>query len=180
MPTMRIFFALWPSLQSAKHLATIAAETAARIGGRPTRQETIHLTLAFLGEVPEERAPELITIAEALRMSAFDLRIDRLGYWRHNHLLWAGCSEGPAQLAELASGLCRRLSEAGFSIDNGKRPFTPHVTLVRKVPEPGPEPSLPAIEPITWTCPDFVLVRSRLSSDGPNYEALARFPLRAD
>ena len=180
MPTMRLFFALWPSTQAAKELATIAAETAARIGGRPTREETIHLTLAFLGEVPAERAPEVIAIGESVCMPAFDLRIDQLGYWRHNHLIWAGCSERPATLVEFAGGLCRALSEAGLSTDNGKRTFTPHITLVRKVPEPGPKLGLPTIGPNIWTCAEFVLVRSRLSSTGPSYEVLARFPLRAD
>jgi len=177
---MRLFFALWPSPQSARHLATIAAETAARIGGRPTRQETIHLTLAFLGEVAEERVPELLSIGEALRTPAFDLCIDRLGHWRHNHLIWAGCSEIPAPLEELARRLSRKLSDAGFAVDNGKRPFTPHVTLVRKVPESEAETRLPGIEPIAWTCSGFALVRSRLASTGPTYKALASFPLRAD
>lgn len=180
MPTMRLFFALWPSPQSAKHLAAIAAETAAHLGGRPTRQETIHLTLAFLGEVPEERIPELLTIGKALRSPAFDLRIDRLGHWRHNHLVWAGCSKMPAPLEELASRLCRELSDAGFAVDNGKRPFTPHVTLVRKVPELVAETGLPGIEPIAWTCSDIALERSHLASTGPAYETLASFPLRAD
>ncbi len=180
MPTIRLFFALWPTPQAAEHLATIAAEIAARVGGRPTREETIHLTLAFLGEVPEERLPELNIIGEALRTPTFELRIDRLGHWRHNHLIWAGCSEMPASLDELASRLCGKLAEAGFSVDNGKRPFSPHVTLVRKVPDLGPGPGLPAIEPIAWTCSDFALVHSRFSSSGPAYELVARFPLRAD
>jgi 2'-5' RNA ligase len=177
---MRIFFALWPSPQSARRLAMIAAETAARIGGRPMREETIHLTLAFLGEVPEERAPELLTIGESLRTPAFHLRIDRLDHWRHNRLIWAGCSEIPVQLEELASRLRSELAGAGFPVDNGKLTFTPHVTLMRKVPGFAAETRLPAIEPIKWTCPDFVLVCSHLSSDGPNYELLARFPLRTD
>ena len=180
MPTIRLFFALWPTPQAAKHLATIAAEIAVRVGGRPTLEETIHLTLAFLGEVPEERVPELNTIGEALRTPRFELCIDRLGHWRHNHLICAGCSEMPAPLDELAGRLCGKLAEAGLSADNGKRPFSPHVTLVRKVPDRGAEPALPAIEPIAWTCSDFTLVRSRLSSSGPAYETVARFPLRAD
>lgn len=177
---MRLFFALWPSSQSARQLAAIAAETATRIGGRPTRQETIHLTLAFLGEVPEERVPELRPIGETLRSPAFDLRIDRLGYWRHNHLVWTGCSEMPAPLGDLANRLCRKLSDAGFALENGKRPFTPHVTLVRKIPVLLPETRLPEIQPIDWICSDFALVCSRLSSTGPAYETLASFPLTAD
>lgn len=50
--TMRLFFALWPSPDAAERLASIAAETAARAGGRPTRQETLHLTMALLAKLP--------------------------------------------------------------------------------------------------------------------------------
>jgi 2'-5' RNA ligase len=39
----------------AGRLAAIAGEAAARFGGRATRRDTIHLTLAFLGDVPESR-----------------------------------------------------------------------------------------------------------------------------
>lgn len=52
---MRLFFALWPSPAAAERLASAATDAAARLGGRPTRLETLHLTLAFLGEVADER-----------------------------------------------------------------------------------------------------------------------------
>lgn len=174
---MRLFFALWPSLTAAEKLAAVAVEAAARLGGRSTRMETLHLTLAFLGEVTDERVAGLLELASDLHASPFGLRIDQPGYWRRNRLFWAGCRDVPAPLEALADELRDRLGTAGFAVSNGERPFTPHVTLVRKVPEIAPNVVLPAVEPVEWWCSDYVLVHSLLSASGPSYEPLARFAL---
>jgi 2'-5' RNA ligase len=55
----RVFFALWPSPEAARQLAAVAASFAAAAGGRATRLESLHLTLAFLGDVAVDRLPEL-------------------------------------------------------------------------------------------------------------------------
>lgn len=174
---MRLFFALWPSHAAADQLATMAADAASQLGGRPTRRDTLHLTLAFLGEVAEEGVPRLIELAKALPASAFELRVDLMGHWRHNRLIWAGCHEVPSALQALVSELRSRLSGSGFAISNADRPFTPHITLVRKVPETARLATSPAIEPIAWRCREFALVNSRLSASGPSYESVARFAL---
>jgi 2'-5' RNA ligase len=74
---MRLFFALWPSPAAAERLASAATDAAARLGGRPTRLETLHLTLAFLGEVADERVPGLLALATNLPAAPFELRIDQ-------------------------------------------------------------------------------------------------------
>lgn len=177
---MRLFFALWPSHTAAEKLAATATEAARRIGGRATRRETLHLTLAFLGEVADEHVPHLCGLATGLSAPAFRLRVDLPGYWRRNRLFWAGCRDVPAPLEALAGELRDRLGTAGFAVGNGERPFTPHVTLVRKVPEIDPNVALPSVEPVEWWCSDCVLVRSLLSESGPSYEPLARFTLSGD
>ena len=174
---MRLFFALWPTPAAAARLAALAADAASRWGGRPTRRDTLHLTLAFLGEVGDEDVARLIELAKALPASAFSVRVDQLGYWRHNRLIWAGCHEVPSALQALVSELRSRLSGSGFAISNADRPFTPHITLVRKVPETARLATSPAIEPIAWRCREFALVNSRLSASGPSYESVARFAL---
>ena len=170
--TARVFFALWPPEEIARQLGGIAAEFAKQAGGRPTRRETIHLTLAFLGDIAVESLPELQRVASELRFAAFDLKLDRFGLWKHNRLLWAGC--GSPQLIDLANVLQKRLLEAGFSVADAKRPFAPHLTLVRKVARL--ETALPVAEPLTWRCDSFALVRSQLSPAGSAYRVLAEFP----
>src|SRR5574343_196884 len=176
--TARVFFALWPSAAVAARLADIALDAATRFGGRPTRRETIHLTLAFLGDVPASRLAELGDVAAAVRGAAFDLQLDRLGFWQHNHLLWAG-GDMPAALETLHGALSKALSDNGFNIDGGGRSFAPHVTLVRKLPPAsglaaGQAMPLPAL---AWPCRQFALVRSRLSPSGSGYQILREFPL---
>ena len=154
----------------------MAATAAGRFGGKPTRRDTIHLTLAFLGNVPEERLPLLAATASRVVAPSFDLLLDQLGFWRHNHLLWAGCSAPPAALATLVDDLSAALRQAGFPSAGSERRFAPHVTLLRKVPADDCQP-LPAMKTLHWPCPGFVLVRSDLSSTGAAYQRLAEFPL---
>lgn len=174
--TARVFFALWPPPALAGELAGIAVTAAGQFGGKPTRSDTIHLTLAFLGDVAEARLPLLCASASRVVARSFDLTVDRLGYWRHNHLLWAGCRAVPPALPALVDELSAVLDQAAFAIADRERRFAPHVTLLRKVPADDCQP-LPAIDPLHWPCPSFVLVRSRRSSAGSAYQTLAEFPL---
>jgi 2'-5' RNA ligase len=173
--TARVFFALWPPAAGAERLGGIARATAAAHGGRATRAETIHLTLAFVGDVAEASLPALVDAAAGVRGQPFDLCLDRLGFWTHNRLCWAGASAPPAALAELAHGLRAALHAAGFAVERERGAFVPHVTLVRKVGTAVPaQPIRPAV---AWPCAAFVLVRSRLSAGGSAYQELHEFPL---
>ena len=172
---MRLFFALWPPQEVAQRLAERARSVADTFGGRPTWNETIHLTLAFLGEIPEERLSDLVQSAQTVRARPFDLDINGLGYWHHNHLIWAGV--GPSEpLTELAGQLKGALLESGFVNDKEKHGFAPHLSLVRKVPD-ADVLALPSIDPARWHCDRFVLVCSRLSGSPPIYESVSEFPL---
>jgi len=178
--TARVFFALWPSHAVAVALAGMASDATARYGGRATRLDTIHLTLAFIGDVPEASLPLLRAIADTIEAPPFALSIDRLGFWSHNHLLWAGCGDIPAGLAALVGELQQRLGAAGFRVDRAERRFTAHITLVRKISAtraPGSNNPLPKINPLPWPCSHWVLVRSHLTKAGSSYQVIAEFPL---
>lgn len=180
--TARVFFALWPSPEVAERLGDIALDTALSFGGRATRRDTIHLTLAFLGNVPEARLPELSIAAASVGGEPFAINIDQLGFWSHNNLLWAGCQAPSAPLNLLSSQLRKALARAGFRVGGEGRDFAPHVTLVRRVPEvtaPSERRPLPSIEPFTWRNDGFVLVRSTLSAQGSSYNIIDEFPLTA-
>jgi RNA 2',3'-cyclic 3'-phosphodiesterase len=175
---MRLFLALWPPTEAAEQLAGIAQSAARQFGGKPTRQETIHLTLAFLGEVPEDQVPLLAQTVQAIRAAPFRLNIDCLGYWRRNHLLWAGSDSTCIALAELVENLQSSLAKAGFAVDGRNRTFTPHITLIRKLPETREPFALPAIDTISWLCSSFALVRSKTSDAGSYYQTISDFRLR--
>ncbi|MDP3539677.1 MAG: RNA 2',3'-cyclic phosphodiesterase [Azonexus sp.] len=177
--TARVFFGLWPTPEQAALLANIGNEAALRFGGKPTRLETVHLTLAFLGDVPVTRLPELCDVAASLQFQPFELSIDQLGCWAHKHLLWAGCRNAPPGLLALVINLREALAAAGFSVAGRGHGFTPHVTLVRKLPLVVFSDSfqkLPCVAPLRWQCASFDLIGSKLSSDGSAYRVIASFP----
>lgn len=174
----RVFFALWPDDRVRAGLQRAATDGARRFGGRAMLPDTLHLTLAFIGNVAVDEIPKLEEAAAGVQAPAFCLTLDRLGFWDHNRILWMGSRGGVAGLAQLASDLGGRLQAAGYGTGiKAGRPFAPHVTLVRNVPEKRPElPELPALD---WDCDHFVLVRSRLAPRGSTYETIGRWPLHS-
>ena len=166
---MRLFFALWPPPEAAHALGIWAGEVAKDAVGRATRSETIHLTLAFLGDADPAKAA---AAARVVRAQSFDLPIDGAKYWPHNRIIWVGPREMPGELRDLVAGLHSSLEREGFALE--KRPFAAHITLVRKAGRASSIPTLPAV---SWPAEEFVLVCSRLSSQGSRYEIIDRFPL---
>ena len=171
--TRRVFLALWPGDDVATRLSGLATAAHLACGGRQMRRDTLHLTLAFLGDVAESRLAALCAAMAAVQGEAFPLRIDRLGYWAHNHIVWGGCSSTPPQLARLAADVRDALVGAGFA-HAGEAAFVPHLTLFRKA---RPHAALPDFAPIDWPVAGFALVASTLSSAGPAYVQLAAWPL---
>lgn len=172
----RVFFALWPTADLAASLHRRAEALAARCGGRPMAEDTLHLTLAFLGNITRPQLEAAMAIADGVRQESFSLSVDRLDYWRHNQILWAGCPPEPRLMA-LAEILQSRLREAGFSLT--PQAFTPHITLLRHCPhrEDAGLPQ-PLEKPMAWTVEEFLLVESRPQAGRAHYTPLARWPLK--
>lgn len=165
---MRLFFGLWPPRVAAEELHAWAMEARHSTGGRVTRADTIHLTLAFLGDTGPARTEAAIAAARRVRATRTVLAIEQAVYWNHNRIVWAGPQ---ATDPSLADRLCAELRAEGFTIET--RPFKAHVTLIRKA-GPGLLPELPRID---WPVHSFVLVRSELSAKGAAYRVLEEFPL---
>jgi len=181
-PTARVFFALWPPADEAARLAELARRLAAQWGGRPTRAETVHLTLAFLGEVAVAELPALCALARGIPGHSFSMRLAHFGYWPKNQLLWAGCAAVPDELGDLQSRMQAALGEKGYRTGPPGQGFTPHVSLVRRMrsaPQEGRISELPMPESLLWPCQRFVLVSSVLTPEGPNYRIIEAFPFSA-
>jgi len=179
-PTARVFFALRPPDALAGTLADVARDAAERLGGRPTRCDTIHLTLAFLGDVPVDDLPVLQAIGDGIQCSRFALRIDRLGYWPHKRLLWAGMSEVPDGLRDLHRQLQGTLAASGYRSDTAAHGFAPHITLVRHMPSGEADSMVTGagnLHPLDWPCSSFLLFKSELRSSGPDYGILRKYSL---
>jgi 2'-5' RNA ligase len=169
MPMRRVFFALPldPPLQSA--LAEIATGVANSADGRATRAASIHLTLAFIGDVDAARLPALVAVGTRLEGSAFTLQLDRLGAFRRAKVAWIAASTVPPALTALQATLVAALTQSGFATE--ARPFAPHVTLARHCARAqDPRAIAPAL---AWHVDAFAL----WASGGGRYEELARWPL---
>jgi len=130
---MRLFFAVNFSEEIVARLAVLRDTLgASAAGGRFTKTEQFHLTLAFLGERDQMELEKAMAVLDALSIPPMKLSIDRLGRFRRNDgdIWWAGVQKNDALLA-LQRDLTAALRSAGFSLEN--RPYTPHITLGRRV-----------------------------------------------
>jgi 2'-5' RNA ligase len=162
---MRLFFALWPDDAVRARLARWTSELRAVCGGRPTRPENLHVTLAFLGSVEEARVAEVELAAGEVSPRAVSLVLDQPGYWKRKRIAWAGASIVPAELEVLAADLRGALMRAGVGFDGTG--FVSHVTLLRNAREPR---AMPALEPIEWKLDGFALVHSLTLPQGSRYQ----------
>ena len=142
---------------------------AAEFGGGPTPAAKIHLTLAFLGELPPERAVEAFEVARGIAWAPFAVRLDRWGGFRRSKVGWAGSARPSPRLLEMQARLEGGLRAAGFALE--ERPFAPHVTLVRKLERPV---AAREMAPVQWKAQALALVRT-VPGTGM-YESLAELP----
>jgi 2'-5' RNA ligase len=163
---VRLFFALWPDEAVREQLVLWSRELRAVCGGRPTRAENLHVTLAFLGNVDDARVAEVERAAGEVRPCGVSLVLDQPGYWKHNRIAWAGASAVPAELDAMVVDLRSALSRSNIGFD-GKKGFVSHVTLLRDAREPR---AMPALEPIEWRLDGFALVQSVTLPRGSRYE----------
>jgi len=183
-PARRLFFALWPDEAMRQAMAQATRKAARASGGRPLPAGNLHITLAFLGSVPEGRLPQLAAIARraaalcgeavspATEEQHIEVAFEHLEYWRAAHLLCAAPAEPPARLAALARRLQALLTEGGFAPD--LKPFRPHVTVVRKVSRPGPAGRM---HPVVWRFTELALVESRTLPEGALYSVVESYSL---
>ena len=142
--------------------------------------ENLHVTLKFLGEIPEAQGPVVLKrMKETGFPSGYDVTIHGAGAfpdWRRFNILWAGLRDGGGELASSFALSEKLFAELGFPVE--PRPFTPHVTLARKRSDRGKEDAKKVLDPHRDSTfgvarvPGPVLFRSHLGPQGPTYERL--------
>ncbi|HEX3983256.1 MAG TPA: RNA 2',3'-cyclic phosphodiesterase [Acidisoma sp.] len=125
---MRLFVALdlpWPLRARLTQLAVGLP------GVRWMTPDNLHLTLRFIGEVPNWRAEEIDLALHAIKTRCFPLVLTGVGLFEKAGrvtALWAGIERSP-QLEHLQAKIETALQRAGLEPE--RRRFTPHVTLAR-------------------------------------------------
>ena len=188
---LRLFVALEPPAPVRRKLAA-AQERLRREAGRHAADvrwvdpSNIHLTLQFLGAVPEERVPGVRSAVAEVAAASRPLRLELRGAGgfpsaRRPRVVFTGLAGDLEALGRLVSELGRRLVHLGFPPE--ERPFSPHLTQGRARDgrgAPGLGGAIAAAaddEPVPWRVDDVVLFRSHLSPTGARHEALERWPL---
>lgn len=129
MTTERLFIAL--TLPEA--VRAVLARTAEPIPGVSwTRPEQLHMTLRFLGDVPETQHDGIVARLASVRVQPFILPVEGVGTFPANRpprVIWVGAGTGHPRLFQLRQRLDDALIAAGLQLD--VRAFHPHVTLGR-------------------------------------------------
>jgi 2'-5' RNA ligase len=182
-----LFLALELSDELRAALSRARRELEGRLSGwRWVRAENIHLTLRFLGEVPDDQVGRHHGAwrRAAAGCSPVRLEIGGSGVFPPRGLprvLWCGVSAGrPAgEIERLASALEDAARGEGFAPE--RRPFRPHLTLARA--RRGERPTVPDGDSVGTLgeveAQEVVLFRSRLSPQGATYDPIEVFPLAA-
>lgn len=150
---------------------------------RWTAPERWHLTLVFLGDVPEERVPRLRdgVGGAVVGTPAMTLRLaggGRFGSRRRPQVAWAGVEGDVAPLAELAGRLARAARRLRLPVED--RPFRAHLTLGRW--RPGAPADADVVDRLAgyrgpdWPVSGVQLLESHLGPR-PRHDVVATWPV---
>jgi 2'-5' RNA ligase len=163
---------------------------------RWVREESLHVTLKFIGEKPDEVVPRFEHALAALRNPTFEVTFRGYGFFptpKSARVFWIGIQSG-AGLISLASAIDD--ITANLDVPREAHAFSPHLTLARKgggSGAPGKRQgdgpnqvfqrlqeklaAMPAPEFGTMAAREFFLYQSQLSRSGSRYTKLHRFAL---
>jgi 2'-5' RNA ligase len=103
-----------------------------RAGLKVVDPEIIHLTLRFLGELPQATVGRVKEAMDGLRFQPFDVEFFGLGAFpnlRRINVVWVGITRGQEQLSDIFSQLEPKLRQIGLPPDD--KGFSPHMTIAR-------------------------------------------------
>jgi 2'-5' RNA ligase len=180
---MRLFVALEIPSEVRESLAdllqslhAISAQT------RWVRPQNLHVTLKFIGEVPEAEGAAIRGALTGVRSSqAVTLDFHGLGFFpneKHPRVFWAGIVASP-NLKTLAGDIEKTVETVG--IPRERRTFSPHLTLARFESAQLPDKLRAAIlenaarDFGSMHTREFHLIESKLKSTGAEYTTLESF-----
>ncbi|HMM20225.1 MAG TPA: RNA 2',3'-cyclic phosphodiesterase [Selenomonadales bacterium] len=152
--------------------------------GRFKSRENFHLTLQFLGEVPEDGIARLRqALKEAAGGGPFTLRLGRLGQFGQDNpvrVVWVDVGGDAERLQALQARVRQVLAGAGFPAE--RRRWQPHITLAQDVLFAGKTPAWSEIpvDPVPFAVTEFTLLLSEERERRRVYTPLYRFSLRED
>lgn len=188
--TVRVFYAIeFPesvSLLATEHIKILRGKFPDSSAGW-NRNGKFHLTIKFIGEIPQARVERFSLAAEraTANLSSFNLIVAGTGAFPTKgppKVLWLGIDDPTEQLAMLQSRLEQECVRESFGKE--VRAFHPHLTIARlRKPPDGRELADAHRElgfaAVEVTVSELLVIRSELSSAGSKYTTISRHPLGA-
>jgi 2'-5' RNA ligase len=184
---MRLFVSLDLPDSLVDAFAAVQKPFADAKGLRLTDPTQAHTTLKFLGDVEEDRLPEIQDAAEdavdAAAVDPFTVTVGGLGVFpseEYISVVWVGVREGGEELTRLHEAIEAEMTDLGFDAET--HDFTPHFTLARMDDSRGKDLVLERLhesDPTvgTFDAREVRLTASTLTRTGPEYETVGRFAL---
>jgi 2'-5' RNA ligase len=184
---MRLFVALQIPSEVRENLADLLQGfRAVSPQTRWVRPQNLHVTLKFIGEVPEAKCAAIRGALAGVRSAqAVTLDFRGLGFFpndKHPRVFWAGI-EAPPNLEILAGDIEKAMETVG--IPRERRTFSPHLTLARFESAPPSEKLRSAVQENaahdfgSTPTREFHLIESKLKSTGAEYTTLESFAFAA-
>jgi 2'-5' RNA ligase len=132
---MRLFIAIEIPDEIKKEMIKVQEQLRkANIDASWTRAEGMHLTLKFLGEVPEQKITEIVSGLQTAAEGIGQLRLEVKGVGtfpnpRNARVVWIGLSGEIGKLSKLQGAVEDSMARIGLARD--ERKFTAHLTLGR-------------------------------------------------
>lgn len=175
---MRLFVAIEFSHQVKSALKKVQDALRPRCDGvRWIPVEQVHVTVKFLGEVPDSK---VVDVADAMKravadVSPFTVEVSDCGCFPPRgrvRIVWAGMSERSGELAGCAEAVESEMEKLGFPRE--RRRFSPHVTIGRVREDRSDGRNRSAVEahsfdPVEQDVSSITLMSSVLSPQGPTY-----------
>jgi RNA 2',3'-cyclic 3'-phosphodiesterase len=174
-----LFFAILPDVAASGGTLNIAERWRDEYGleGRPFASHRLHVSLLGVGEyagLPRDVVARGHEAVAGIAAAPFEIRFDRIGSFNGvpgNWPLVLFADRAATALKALRRSLAQTLARAGLRA-RGRRAYTPHMTLLYDARWIEAQ----AVEPISWTAREFVLVHSLLGRG--RHIVLGRWPLR--
>jgi len=184
--TLRLFVAIELSDEMQMTIATLVDRLRSKCSGvRWIPQTQWHLTVKFLGEVPDGNVNAICEgIANAAGGSeAFELRSRGCGCFPPRggaRIVWAGVDDSSGRLLQCVAAVEDEMEQLGFSRE--QRPFAAHVTVGRvkedssrgRIRETVESESL---QTVAQEVKELVVMSSILHPTGPEYSVISRAKL---
>jgi 2'-5' RNA ligase len=95
-------------------------------------KENLHITLRFLGEIPQSRINDVAKALSNIKMSKFQIKLKGVGVFpdlARPRVLWVGVSDGIEELKKLATTVRQAVDR--FAENREDREFVAHLTVGR-------------------------------------------------